>query len=99
MPERSPYQGNSILSKEPRATTLNFCFAVSGGTWPAFSSVRKLGSARKSRSFDVPAFFPCSVAACPFLSLSLSWSWLDEDCGAVEGVGFAGGGVCCAADG
>src|SRR5580704_2156473 len=70
MPDRIPYQGNSTLSKEPRATTLNFCPAVSGGTLPEFSSVRKLGRARKSRSLDVPAFFPWALVPCASLFLS-----------------------------
>src|SRR5271155_714770 len=67
MPDKTPYQGNSILSKDPRATTLNFCAVVSGGTLPAFSRVRKLGKARNSRSFEVPVFFPLTAVLCASL--------------------------------
>src|SRR5580658_2236058 len=105
MPDNSAYHGICTLSKALRATTLNFCLVVSGATWPEPSRVRKLGSARKSRSFDVPAFdvpafFPWSPAFCPPLFLSLSLSESDGVCDAGTGaVGFDGGGVCCAADG
>jgi hypothetical protein len=90
---------------------LNFWAVVSGGTLPAFSKVKKFGSARKSRSFDVPAFFPRSLVLCPALSLS-DGVWFEAgDCASgadaaglaegsvcgVEGAGFAGAGVCCAA--
>src|ERR1700733_9757547 len=65
MADKKPYHGESPKSNELRATTLYFCLVVSGGTWPEFSRVRKLGSVKKSRSFDVPAFLSCG-----FLSVS-----------------------------
>src|ERR1700678_2834321 len=82
MPDSIAYHGICTLSKALRATTLNFCPVVSGATLPEPSRVRKFGSARKSRSFDVPAFdvpqfdapafFPCPFA--PWAVLSLLWS-------------------------
>src|SRR5208282_4981082 len=103
MPDRTPYQGYSILSNAPRATTWNFCAEVSGGTLPAFSRVRKLGRARKSRSFDVPATLPWPLVLCVSFSLLLlslsALSLSGELCVGVEGAGVAAGGVCCAATG
>jgi len=51
-----------------------------GGTWPAFSKVKKLGRAKKSRSFE--------VAAVSFAASFAPWrlaGWLAD--------GLAGGGV------
>src|ERR1700733_10418656 len=98
MPDIIPYHGYSILSNDPRATTLNFCRAVSGGTFPAFSRVRKFGSARKRRSldvpFEVPASLVCALVSCAGLSLSFS----DEVCGGACAEVLPAAGVCCAAD-
>ena len=63
-------------------TTAYFCFAVNGGTCPAFSSVRKFGNVKKSRSFDVPA---------PVLWLVVLL--LSED-GCVEADGLSAAGDC-----
>src|SRR5271154_523961 len=58
MPAWIAYQGIWMGSKAPRATTLNFCPAVSGGTF-LDSTVRKLGKAKNRRSFEVPVFSCC----------------------------------------
>ncbi len=85
-------------SNDPLATTLNFCPAVRGGTRPAFSKVKKLGIAKKSRSFEVADVPDASFAASFAPWLSLPWLWLCV--GSAGGVGWpadglAGGGVGC----
>ena len=40
----------STGSKHPSATVSNFCAVVSGGSEEAFSTVKRLGSAKKIRS-------------------------------------------------
>src|SRR5665811_1693952 len=69
MPASKPHHGNCTGSNVPRATTANFCLAVSGGTLPPFSRLKKFGRAKRSRSFEVPAVLPWPVASWVFLSL------------------------------
>lgn len=104
MPDNSAYHGICTLSKALRATTLNFCLGVSGATWPEPSRVRKFGSARKSRSFDVPAFdvpafFPWVFAPGAALSLFLSLFWsgaaLSAEVWSAEVWGEAAGAASC----
>src|SRR5271156_6050815 len=64
MPATKPTKRNSEGSNTPCATTLNFCPVVSGGTLSASSSVRKLGSAKKRRSLEVPLLLSSGVLAC-----------------------------------
>src|SRR5271156_1653117 len=64
MPATKPTKRNSEGSNTPCATTLNFCPVVSGGTLSASSSVRKLGSAKKRRSLEVPLLLSSGFLAC-----------------------------------
>src|SRR5271165_1817599 len=98
MPDRNPYHTICTGSNELRATTLNFSPAVMGGTCPAFSSVRKFGSAKNSRSLEVASAGVAAFASgASLLGLSLLglWPWPGSaagDCCPAAGVA---GGVCC----
>jgi len=68
-------------SNEPLATTAYFWPVVKGGTLPAFSNVKKLGRAKKSRSFDVPDWAFSSVG------LTEAGAGLTGDAGSVGELG------------